>query len=273
MKNILVPVDFSSCASNALRNAIVIAERLQMKLLIMHSYIIPVALAEHAPGYITEEIEASEKIAHDQFKKLEAAFPGLEKIDYELIVEGGNLLDNVRALAEAHDLAMIVMGTHGASGLQRALLGTNANSIMKHINCPVIALPEDADLGHLKHIALAGDYKSLPSPNCLKAVIDIARAFFAEVQVIHIDQDKDLEHNEMEIARSLEKYLKHVKHSFHFRTDYDIEEGLLAFAKEHDIELLAMIHKHHGFLDRLMHTSETRKMMLDIPMPLMVLHE
>ena len=68
-----------------------------------------------------------------------------------------------------------------------------------------------------------------------------------------------------------EKHLKGVKHSFYFKQDFDVEDGLVEFAKEHEIDLLVMVHRHHNFLDRLMHGSETRRIALDIPMPLMVI--
>ena len=273
MKKIIVPVDFSACSDNALKNAIVIAKRMNLELVLLHSYIIPVAVVEHAPGFINQELDMAEDAAQKQLTQLEARFPGLKDVPYRNKVEGGTLLDSMRSLVDAGDVAMVVMGTHGASGLQRALLGSNAYSIMKHLSCPVIALPEDADIKQLKRVALGGDYKSIPSPDCLKPVIELARAFYAEVQVIHISPDKDLEHGELDMARGLEKYLKHIKHSFHFHTDMDVEDGLVTFAKENSVDLLAMISKRHSFLERLTHGSETRRMMLDIPMPLMVMHE
>lgn len=273
MKKILVPLDFSACSDNALQNAMFIADRMNMELILLHSFLIPVAMVEHAPGYLTQEVEFSEKTAHDQFDHMVERFPGLKKVPYKKFIEAGPLLDAVRSIAKNEDLAMVVMGTHGASGLNRVLLGSNAYNVMKNVECPVIALPEDADIKKLKRIGLAGDYKDALNPDCLQPVIDLATALFAEVAVIHIDRDKNLDSHEMELAKRLGGYLKHVSHSFHFRTDQDVEEGLIAFAKEEKIGLVAMINKRHSFLDWLAHGSETRRMMLDIPMPLMVLHE
>lgn len=273
MKKILVPLDFSACSDNALKNAILIAERMHMELVLLHSYLIPVAMVEHAPGYLTQEIEFSEKTAQDQFKHMLKRFPELAKINYQKHIEAGPLLDAVRTIQKNEELALVIMGTHGATGLNRVLLGSNAYNVMKNVTCPVIALPEDADLKSIKRIALAGDYKNALNPSCLQPVIDLANAFYAEIAVIHIDQDKNLDSHEMELAKRLEGYLKHVKHSFHFRTDFDVEDGLLHFAKEQKAHMIAMINKRHSFLDWLAHGSETRRMMLDIPMPLMVLHE
>ncbi len=273
MKKILVPLDFSDCSDNALKNAIRLAERMNMELILMHSYTVPAAMAEHAPGALIQELELAEMKAKNEFANLEERFPDLADVKYQESVEGGMLLDNVKGLVKANDVAFIVMGTHGASGLQRVLLGSNAYSIMKHVKCPVIAIPDGADITKMKHIALGGDYKSIPGHDCIQPLIDLTKALYAELHVIHIDQDKELDHDEMDIARGLDKYLKSVKHSFHFKNDYDVEEGLLSFVKEQNVGLLAMISRHHSFLDRLSHGSETKRMMMDIPMPLMILHE
>lgn len=273
MKKILVPLDFSDCSDNALKNAIKLADRMNMELILMHSYIVPVAMAEHASGFLTQEIELAEMNAKNRFENLEERFPDLKDVKYHRSVEGGTLLDNIRGLIKAHDVAFIVMGTHGASGLQRVLLGSNAYSIMKHVKCPVIAIPDGADITRMKHIALGGDYKSIPSHDCIQPLVDLTKALYAELHVIHIDQDKELDHDEMDIARGLDKYLKSIKHSFHFKKDYDVEEGLLTFVKEQNVGLLAMISRQHSFLDRLTHGSETKRMIMDIPIPLMVMHE
>jgi nucleotide-binding universal stress UspA family protein len=272
MKKILVPIDFSGCSDNALRNAIVLAEKMHMELILMHSYVIPVAMAEMAPGLLTQEIERAEKNANDQFDDLEAKFPDLKEVHYIRSVDAVPLLDSVREIVKQHDVAFVVMVTHGASGIQK-VLGSNAYSIMKHVKCPVIALPEKSDISHMKHIALGGDYSNIPSHDSIQPLIDLAKAFYAELKVVHIDRENRLEDKQMEMARGMEKYLKPVRHSFHFRKDYDVEDGLLLFAKEHQINLLVMISRHHGFLDRLLHGSETKRMMLDIQLPLMVMHE
>lgn len=272
MKKILVPLDFSTCSENALQNALLIADRMQMELILLHSFLIPVAMVEHAPGYLAQEVEFSEKNAHDQFNHLLKRFPNLKKVPHQKLIQAGPLLDAVRSISENEDLALVVMGTHGASGLNRVLLGSNAYHVMKNVDCPVIALPEDADIKKLKRIGLAGDYKEALNPECLQPVIDLAIALYAEVAVIHIDRDENLDAHETELAKRLGGYLKHVPHSFHFRTDQDVEEGLVAFSKEENIDLLAMINRQHSFLDWLTRSSETRRMMLDIPMPLMVLH-
>ena len=273
MKKIIVPIDFSSCAKNALHNAVILAERMNSELVILHSYMLPMANADGTPLVVGSMIDDMEEAARTNLDKFIKKVPELSRVQYSTVITAGVLLDSIREVMKEEQVNFVVMGTHGASGLQRAFLGSNAYSVIKNVDCPVIALPESADITKMKRIAMSGDYKKTPAPHCIEPVLALAQAFFAHVFIIHIDQDKNLEHDEIEIAKGLEKYLKKVKHSFHFKRDYDVEEGLLAFAKEENIDLLTMISRHHSFLDRIAHGSETKRMVMDIPMPLMIIPE
>tara|TARA_R110001599_G_scaffold285347_1_gene487567 strand:- start:8916 stop:9737 length:822 start_codon:yes stop_codon:yes gene_type:complete len=271
MKKIIVPIDFSDCSKNALTNAIVVAERMNMELVLLHSFMLPMATTDGTPIMVGSMIDDLQKASESSMASFVKKMPELDRVEYSTEVTAGLLLNGLNDVLEKHDTAFVIMGTHGASGLKRAFMGSNAHTVIKNVDCPVIALPEDADITKMKRIAMSGDYKHTPVAQTIEPAIALAKAFFAHLSIIHIDQDKNLEHNEIEIAKSLEKYLKKVNHSFHFKRDYDVEEGLLSFAKEDNIDLLVMISRHHSFLDRIARGSETKRMVMDIPMPLMIM--
>lgn len=274
MKKIIVPIDFSKCSKNALVNAIKIAERMKMDLVLYHGVALPVGFAEGAPvstyDYGFKEIE---KQAIKDLDSLIKAHPEISKLVHHTCVQYGPLHEGINELNQDGRVGLVVMGTHGASGFAKALIGSNTYHVMKNIACPVIALPEEADITKMTHIGIAGDFISVPNPDLIHIVIDLARAFYAQIHVIHIDKGEVEVKNQIDVARRMEKYLKNTNHTFHFRKFDDVEEGLEATAKELNIQLLAMIAKHHGFFERLRHSSHTKKMILDIPLPLMVLHE
>lgn len=272
MKKIIVPIDFSNCSVNALKNAITIAKRLNSEIILCHCLTMPIGFAEGAglTDYGFDELQNQAKSDLDDLLK---SFPSFNELKSKRLVEFGPLQDLVNAQFTSEDNAMVVMGTHGAKGFIGELMGTNAYNVIKHANCPVLALPESADITQMKKVAVAGDYKSVPSSHLLHSVIDLAQAFYAHLSIVHIDQDDTLEHNEIEIARGMDKYFKNVRHSFHFRKDADLEEGLISFVEEENIDLLVMISHQRNFIDRLMHKSDTKSLVMHIPMPIMVLKE
>lgn len=274
MKKILVPIDFSDCAKNALRNAIKIAERTQMELVLYHSLVVPVGFAEGAPvGGGDFGLEEMEKKAKQDMAELIDSFAQLSKVKHSEVIQYGSLYEPINEMIADEKVRLVVMGTHGASGFARNLVGSNAYHVMKNVDCPVIALPEDADITKMTHIGLAGDYLNGPNPELIRSLIDIARAFYAQIHVIHIDSGDVIVKDQIEIARRMEKYLKNTNHTFHFRKFDDIEKGLLDFKEEKKLDMMAMIAKHHNLFDRVIGKSHTKSMMLDIPMPLMILHE
>lgn len=274
MKKIVVPIDFSKCSKNALVNAIKIAERVKMDLVLYHAVMVPVGFAEGAPvGGMDYGFETLEEDARKEMDSLIDKFPLLSKINHEVYIQYGPLHEGINELNSDGKVALVVMGTHGATGFAKALIGSNAFHVMKSVSCPVIALPEDADITKMTHIGIAGDFLSVPNPDLIHIVVDLAQAFYAQMHVIHIDTGAVEIKNQIDVARRMEKYLRNTNHTFHFRKFEDVEEGLEATTKELKIELLAMIAKQHGFFEKLRKTSHTKKMVLDIPMPLMVLHE
>jgi nucleotide-binding universal stress UspA family protein len=272
MKKIIVPIDFSKCSSNALKNAITIAQRLNSELILCHSLTSPVGFAEGA-GIADYGFDELQKDARHDLLELVKKSSHLKELKYKIVVEFGPLQDLVNAQFTSEDKAMVVMGTHGAKGFLDEFMGTNAYNVIKHANCPVLVLPETSDITQMSKIALAGDYKSVTSPYLLHSIIDLAKAFYAHLSIVHIDHEHSMEHHQIEIAMGMEKYFKHGSHSFHFRQDVDIEEGLISFVKEEKVHLLAMISRHKSFIDRLTKRSETKSLAMHIPMPIMVLKE
>lgn len=152
MKKILVPIDFSTSAANALKVAAEIAHKTDAQLELLHVnlatvYFIP--FSEFAP--ITSYASADQQ--YD-----ETALVELEKLKLELIsnpayahlkvnvrVEEGYLHHCVRDVATGDDIDLIVMGTKGASGLNEFLLGSNTEKVIRTSPCPVLAVPEHAE--------------------------------------------------------------------------------------------------------------------------------
>ena len=274
MKKIIVPVDFSPCSENALINAIAIAQKLNRELILLHSFLVPIAFGEATTGsMVNEQVSLLEGEVNDQFESLKEKIKALSTVPYTISIIHGSLSEQIQKTIKEESVDLIVMGTKGAGGLQKALLGSNTYGIMKQVPCPVIALPEHADITQMKNMALAGDYLKTCKRETLAPLFELSKAFFAKIHIVHIDDGNGIDHDELETARQMEKYFKRIQHTYHYRIGNDVEKGLLDFAAEKHIDLTAIISRHHSFIERITKSSLTRKMTMDIPMPIMVLHE
>lgn len=136
-QRILCPVDFSKCSQNALKHACEQAARSGAKLFIVHVESIGQTRPPGKPGYIAEL---------DEHKRLlDETTPCIkdQDVDFEQHYLRGNAIDEILRFAKLRNIDLIVMGTHGRTGLAKVLLGSVAESISKNAPCEVIAVPNE----------------------------------------------------------------------------------------------------------------------------------
>ena len=139
MKTILVAVDFSDSSEAALAYAVELAKPLGAKLVVMHSYELPVY--GFPDGALVASVEVATRIMQGAQTGLEAMVERYKDVaELSTIVRQGVPWEEVRAVAEEVDADMIVIGTHGRKGIARALLGSVAEKILRTSTRPVLAV-------------------------------------------------------------------------------------------------------------------------------------
>lgn len=139
---ILCPVDFSDASQHAVEHAVALARWYSARLTLLHVYdVMPLApiAPEMIPGF-TVGPEYRERLRCDLERFAQPA--GAEAVALEFdVVEGQPALEIVRHAKEAAS-GMIVLGTHGRSGLERLLLGSVTERVLHRAPCPVLAVPQ-----------------------------------------------------------------------------------------------------------------------------------
>ncbi len=139
LKKILVPTDFSDCADDALRLAQEIAGKFQGTITLLHVYQIPAyPLAE---GTFVGGPQVTAEIVKDILAALEKAKQeaGTAVPITTQIAEGVPYLEIARVAREGrYDL--VVIGTHGRTGLRHLLLGSVAERVVRTAACPVLTV-------------------------------------------------------------------------------------------------------------------------------------
>lgn len=132
LKTILFPTDFSHTGDAALQLAKVLARDTGAKLLIVHVEEPPMVYAEGGMYY-----GAVEPDKEQLEKMLREVVPG-DGIACEHRLVMGNPADALVEVAKEEHADMIVMGTHGRTGLSRLLMGSVAEAVVRHASCPVV---------------------------------------------------------------------------------------------------------------------------------------
>lgn len=141
-EKILVPTDFSAHAQEAVRYAAELSRIHSASLTVLHVYdVTPYVLPETVPLYNTLQInqlreEFQKQLGNVRQHALEA---GATQVDAQL-VQGSPFMEVVR-FAEEHRFGLIVMGTHGRTGLAHLLLGSVTEKVVRKTSCPVLTIP------------------------------------------------------------------------------------------------------------------------------------
>jgi len=140
IRKILVPIDFSDSASNIIEWAAYLARESKSKLVLFHAYHLPVEFQQLEGAYLPPDFWANVK------SEAEAS---LARHETELRESGHSVESVVREgyaataiVDEANELGadLIVIGTHGLSGLKHMLLGSVAERVVQKAPCPVLTV-------------------------------------------------------------------------------------------------------------------------------------
>ena len=137
---ILVPIDFSAHTERALDYASMLASKLSARVLLMHViHAMPLGVTEMGsamPSAYLQQIESEISQGMEKhLQRLSAA--GLAS---EMVLVHGVPLEEIVHLATARQVELIIMGTHGRTGLGHLFLGSVAEQVVRLAPCPVLVI-------------------------------------------------------------------------------------------------------------------------------------
>ncbi len=140
---ILVPIDFSTHSERALRYATMLASRFGASLELLHVVEDPVMYGSWGPEVFVPNIaELMQAVTTDAEKRLEGmkVAPATAGVKVETSVIVGRAPHRITEYARSSGVDLIVMGTHGRTGLSHVLMGSVAEGIVRHAHCPVLTM-------------------------------------------------------------------------------------------------------------------------------------
>lgn len=141
LDTILVAIDFSDSSDKAFKTALFMAEQFSAKLLLVHVINEPIDLRGFYVPHITfdkleEEITAGAEKLMEQFCRQQ--FDGFD--NYESLIVPGIPYQEIINVAEDNKADLIVLGTHGRTGLDHVLFGSTAEKVVRLSRLPVLTV-------------------------------------------------------------------------------------------------------------------------------------
>ncbi len=263
---ILVPTDFSQNAGNAYYFA--------RKLALLHEASITLLFAFYQVYDFAAQQVDIETIERDAKKELkEAILLGSEEgLNVNSKIIQGSVATSVTATAFREDYDLIVMGTQGASGMKKALVGSNSVHVIKESEVPVLVIPQSANWETVRKISIAVDLEK-DDPVFYKKLIAITAKMNLPLEVIHFDQSVDFSKQLMwdGLKTFFKEALPAHQISFNKERSRNFEDSLKNYLEENQDVLLVMFYKDKTFFEYLFNAGQTVKMAYHTHVPLLVI--
>jgi nucleotide-binding universal stress UspA family protein len=141
LKKILVPIDFSECSRKALRYAIPLAKEHNAAIMLL--YVVPTQYAVGEYGGIDyASLEADMRATGDQQLATMAVDEVRGQVRADTVVRAGSPMAEIIEAAKSLSADVIVISTHGHTGLKHVLLGSVAEHVVRRAPCPVLVVRE-----------------------------------------------------------------------------------------------------------------------------------
>lgn len=271
MKTIIIATDFSPAAENAAKYAADFALMVNAGLLIFHTYQVPMSYADVPLTLSIHDLREEATIDIMVLKNM-LIERSKGKLRIETLVEEGTFFPHLKKCCERVQPYAVVMGSQGSNAAERLFFGSESVYAAKHLEWPVITVPQHAALKDIKRVGLACDFEnviaSIPTPEIKKLVTDLK----AELHILNTGRSKDYSPELVFESGMLQEMFGEMKPVYHFITHSNITEGITDFADKNNLDLLLVIPKHHLLPAKLLHVSHTKQFILHSHVPVMILH-
>jgi len=143
IKNILCPVDFSDSSQPAIKYAVAIARKFNAKIYIM--YVADIDDLSYDDETLIEGDHLGSEKAKEEKAKLINTIPEniRNQVEIETIILAGVPFDEIVNFAAESKVDIIIMGTHGRTGLKHVLMGSISEKVVGKSTCPVLLIKHD----------------------------------------------------------------------------------------------------------------------------------
>ena len=258
MKKILVPCDFSDPAVQAFKMAVEIANQSNGEVIILNVVELPVMNESVLMPTLSFEaafIKDMKAHAEKNFTKMKEKW-AKDGPKVTSIVEFGSTTSTIRDFAKDKKIDLIVMGTHGASGVKEFFIGSNTEKIVRTSTVPVITIKKQTKIASIKNIVFATT-ATMEQEDLTLQVKALQSFFKATLHILFVNTPSSFK-RDMEIKPQMKAFAKRFMlkgYTLNVWNDFSEEEGLKNFVIETKADFIAMATHGRRGLNHLMSGS------------------
>jgi nucleotide-binding universal stress UspA family protein len=280
MRKILVPTDFSENALKAASYAAEIATKNGACIFLLHAaemghdkFYQPVSMYEKYNNLVLDEdkerLEALRSL-------LQSNFPACI-VETHIEAESG-IAESIHRFSNSNDIDLIIMGTHGATGLKSVLMGSVAASVISGSKIPVLAIPDEYIPRPPQAILLATNQFE-EDREMMERLMDLVRIFPALLHVVvFLDKGQDDAADYVQQTAKLHRYIEYLEENFpdvnlkpSVIEGEDLDDALELYRLRNDIDVIALISYPKSFFEKLFQKSTSRRMAFHSKVPVLAI--
>jgi len=276
MLKILIPTDFSENAMNAIKYALKLFKEDDCAFYFMHAfqdeiYSDKVLLTQETLNDVTRIVNArSTQQLEDTIKQVKSINANANH-HYRVICENGQLLDETDKIVVDNDIDLIVMGTRGKTNDRKLAFGSHTLQVLKYVQCPVLAIPENYTFTEPKRILFPTNYLIPYKSRELELVGNIAKTHDAIMDMFYVSKIAKLSVREENNRQHIKEKLNHENISFITVINAKITEAIFSYIEEDEVDMLVMVNTKHSFLENILFQSTIDEMSLHLNIPFLAL--
>lgn len=241
MKKILVPTDFSEQAENALKVAAQLARKLDSKIYLLHMLELPLQEVDmmNAASPIPEAMFFM-KLAQQKFEDL-LARDYLNGLMVHDIVKNYPSFSSIIDTCHEYNVDLIVMGSHGATGLKEMFIGSNTEKVVRTSDIPVLVIKNEHANFKVDRFVFASDFNK-DNRETYKQATEVAKIFNAKMYLVMVNTANSFI-STSEARKRINAFIKDSEfenYSTHIYNDDSVEQGILNFSKDIDADLIGI---------------------------------
>tara|TARA_R110000744_G_scaffold143190_4_gene255031 strand:+ start:2577 stop:3428 length:852 start_codon:yes stop_codon:yes gene_type:complete len=281
LKKILIPSDFSKNSKNSIRYAVDLFKENPCQFFILYINIEGSNITEK-PVYefgTNVLVEIEPKAISHKLKDLEKFIASLsskkEHHHFTTMREQGYFLTTIRKHIQEKEIDLIIMGTRGASELKEFFIGTRSGDVITKVECDVLVVPDKAKFKNFKQVVIPIDFEVDFDDSILRKIANNLNSEKAQIKLLYVTKSQmplfeEIELQQKQLVQRLSEKLPNPI-SFHRVVSKQIEDGIQIFAESMNADLIIMISKDYGLIQRSFLDTTVEEVSFNTSIPLLSL--
>ena len=193
------------------------------------------------------------------------------KHTYNVVSSNNLLVEASDEIVSKENIDIIVMGTRGKTNDRNLTFGSHTLQMIKYVQCPVLAIPENYTYSKPKHILFPTNYLIPYKRRELKLLCEIAAPYRAIIDMLYISKTRTLSMRQEDNRDFIKETVCKSVINFKVVNSKNILETIYNYIAKNNIDMLVMVNTRHSFLENIIFQSTIDDISLNVGIPFLAL--